>query len=218
MTNFSAFEGLSSNPFSPYFVDGRLMKRRKHFCVSQIVGVNAGSLKKVEVKRERATERADNLLLHGLFVHKERAFSGTHSPYHIKVKVDDVDSETDEIGGRGFGTWACFGRICSGREIHGSSSLPRHGDQMAYGRAVWQVQGTLTTFAVTVHDVSSADWMTVVVDGRNVGEFEVIDGSGSMTISIVQEAGVPHVQPGSKIVFFAEDTDRPILYGKFRSN
>jgi hypothetical protein len=91
----------------------------------------------------------------------------------------------------------------------------QRGDQLATGRAVWQAQRPVVTLTVFVQGVTSADWATVVVDGQYVGEFEIVDGSGFLTVSNEQEAVVPNVQPGSSIVIYAEDTDRPILYGTF---
>lgn len=94
----------------------------------------------------------------------------------------------------------------------------QRGDQLATGRALWQAQGRMVTFSVFVDNVRSADFATVWVDGRYVGQFEIFDGSGSLVITNQQEAiQVPQVNPGSEIVIFAGDTDRPILYGWFRS-
>jgi hypothetical protein len=94
----------------------------------------------------------------------------------------------------------------------------QRGDQLATGRAMWMAQGGMVTFSVFVENVRSADFVTVTVDGRVVGTFEIIDGSGFLVIRNQQEVNqVPPVFAGSLIVIFAEDTDRPILYGAFRT-
>ncbi len=97
--------------------------------------------------------------------------------------------------------------------------IAQRGDELATGRALWQTRGSTATFTVVVDDVMSTDLATVWVDGRFIGEFDIVDGSGAMIITNQQESAVfPGVQPGSKIVIYAGDTDRPILYGSFRTN
>jgi hypothetical protein len=132
-------------------------------------------------------------------------------------------------GGTSMGIWSLDGalllhgkfreRTSDAQTTYSAHMIAQRGDQLAKGRAVWQAQDQAITFSVHVDAVRSAEWVTVVVDGRYVGEFDIVDGSGALVLTNQQEAAeVPRVHAGSNIVIYAEDTDRPILYGAFRSN
>jgi hypothetical protein len=82
--------------------------------------------------------------------------------------------------------------------------IPNEQDPGAKGTAVWRLnQNGTMTFDVNIADVTLDDEAIVLVDWQMIGEIQLVNGQGSLTLSTADGDWVPRMKRGQTVTIFS---------------